>query len=165
MLVLREVVTDFPDTPSDTLTLDYARRRMSRQRVTLDSGEDVALLLPRGTILSDGALLRGDDGRLVVVRAAKERVSRVQSTDLLLLTRVTYHLGNRHVPLEIRSGVVSYAHDHVLDELVRHLGLAPEFEVAPFEPEQGAYAEGSHHGSDSAYPGPPSSGHGHSHGG
>jgi urease accessory protein len=164
MLVLRDVVSESTDGPSDTITLDYAKRRMSRQRAVLDSGEDVALLLPRGTILSDGALLRGDDGRLVVVRAAKEGVSRVRSTDLLLLTRAAYHLGNRHVPLEIRPGVVSYAHDHVLDELVRHLGLAPEFDEAPFEPEQGAYADGGHHGSDSAYPGPPSSGHGHSHG-
>jgi urease accessory protein len=164
MLILRDTVDEASGSPTDTLMLDFERRRLSRQRAVLESGEDVALLLPRGTVLSDGTLLCGDDGRIVVVRAAKEGLSRVRSNDLLLLARAAYHLGNRHVPLEIRQGVVSYAHDHVLDELVRHLGLEPAFDEAPFEPEQGAYAEPHQGDSDSAYPGPPSSRHGHSHG-
>jgi len=163
MLVLRDVVGELSDSPSGVLTLAFEKRRLSRQRATLDSGEEVALLLPRGTVLADGTLLRGDEGRLVVVRAAKEGLSRVSSHDVLLLTRAAYHLGNRHVPLQIRSGILSYMHDHVLDELVRHLGLEPSYDEATFEPEQGAYAEALHHAGDSAHPGPPSGGHGHSH--
>jgi len=161
MLVLRDIIVRVSESPPDTLTLEFERRRLSRQRVVLDSGEEAALLLPRGAVLAAGSVLCGDGGRLVLVRAAKERLSRVRSDDLLLLTRVAYHLGNRHVPLEIRQGVVSYAHDHVLDDLVRHLGLEPEYDAAPFEPEPGAYAD---HAPDSATSDLPSGGHHHSHG-
>ena len=75
----------------------------------------------------------------VLVRAADETLSIVRSDDPLLLARACYHLGNRHVPLQIGNGLVRYPHDHVLDDMLIGLGLQPSFTQAPFEPEPGAY--------------------------
>ena len=133
------------------LTLSYDERRRSRLLATLDDGREVALMLPRGTILRHGDHLRGGGGLTVEVRAAAESLSVGATADVHLLTRAAYHLGNRHVPLEIGDGWVAYAHDHVLDEMVRQLGLDVSARVAPFEPEAGAF---QHDG-----------GGGHSHGG
>lgn len=127
------------------LTLSYERRIISRQRVTLDDGSDAGLFLPRGTVLHDGDHLKAESGEIVVVKAAKETVSTLYCEDPLLLARAAYHLGNRHVPLQIMQGVLRYQHDHVLDEMLHGLGLHVEVESAPFEPEQGAYAGGHGH--------------------
>ena len=136
-----------------TLTLDFARRSKSRLRATLDDGTDVAVILPRGSQLVAGELLSSSSGLLVEIRAAKEKVSRVTATDDLLLARACYHLGNRHVTLQILPGELRYLHDHVLDEMLRKLGLEVSAGEAPFEPEPGAYANsshahGGHHGHD-----------------
>lgn len=133
-----------------TLTLPLELRVKSRQRVTLDDGSEAGLFLDRGTSLRDGDLLSSDDGFVVRVVAAPERVSRVTCIDPLTLARACYHLGNRHVPLQIEAQQVIYQHDHVLDDMVQSLGLTVNVEDAPFEPEPGAY--GGHH-----------SGHGHAH--
>ncbi|HVU03506.1 MAG TPA: urease accessory protein UreE [Polyangiaceae bacterium] len=151
MLVLREVVTAAAGPDSGSLTLPFERRSMSRQRAELDSGEEVALLLPRGAVLRGGTVLRGDDGRTVVVHAAPEELSVAKSTNLLLLARVAYHLGNRHVPVQIAEGRLAYLRDHVLDDMVQGFGITVTTETAPFEPESGAYGEGAH-GPDSAHP-------------
>ena len=79
-----------------------------------------------------------------MVRAAAEPVSVVVSADPLLLLRAAYHLGNRHVPLQIGAGWLRYLRDHVLDDLCRGLGLEVEAASLPFEPEAGAYAGSSH---------------------
>jgi len=136
-----------------TLTLPLEQRIKARLRVTLDDGRDAGLFLDRGPILRGGDLLVAEDGSVVKVVAAPEPVSLVRAADGLLLARACYHLGNRHTPLQILAGEVRYQHDHVLDEMLRGLGLSPEFAEVPFEPEPGAYGE---HGSDHAH------GHGHS---
>lgn len=129
-----------------TLTLSFDARQKSRQRVQLDNGEAAALLLPRGTHLRDGDLLRGaDSANVVQVRAAPEQVSCVHTTDPQLLARCCYHLGNRHVPVQIGDQWLRYLKDPVLDELIRGLGLQVQMQLAPFEPEAGAYAHGSAH--------------------
>jgi len=138
-----------------TLTLPLEQRIKARLRVTLDDGRDAGLFLDRGPILRGGDLLVAEDGSVVKVVAAPEPVSLVRAADGLLLARACYHLGNRHTPLQILAGEVRYQHDHVLDEMLRGLGLSPEFAEVPFEPEPGAYGE---HGSDHAH------GHGHSQG-
>jgi urease accessory protein len=139
--------------PADVeLVLPFQLRSKSRVRTALTTGEEVGLILERGSILRGGDLLLAEDGRVVVVVAATERVSTVSSSDPLQLLRATYHLGNRHVPLQIGGGWVRYQHDHVLDEMVTGLGLHVHVEDAPFEPEAGAY------GGHSALVG-----HGHSH--
>ena len=128
---------------SDSITLSYEERTKSRLRVTTDRGSEAGLLLPRGTILNHGDLLRGEDGRIVKILAARETVSSANTADPLLLSRACYHLGNRHVALQIMPSCVRYLHDHVLDAMVRSLGLSVETIEAPFEPESGAYHAGS----------------------
>ncbi len=128
-----------------SITLTFRDRRKSRLRTVLDDGTEAALVLARGTVLRDGDGLAADDGSVVRVRAARELVSRATTTDPLLLTRAAYHLGNRHVPLQIESGGLSYEHDHVLDDLATHLGLDVTVAQMPFEPEAGSYAPVHHH--------------------
>jgi urease accessory protein len=130
------------------------QRIKSRLRVTLDDGRDAGLFLERGTTLKDGDLLAGD-GITVRVVAADETLSIVRSNDPLLLARACYHLGNRHMSIQIMQGELRYSHDHVLDDMLRGLGLTVTVEQAPFEPEPGAYggsadghSHGHHHGHD-----------------
>jgi urease accessory protein len=127
------------------LCLPLDRRRRSRLRARLEGGDEVGILLPHGSILRHADELLGEDGSILRIEAAPERVSVVTTRDGLALARVAYHLGNRHVPVEIGDGFLRYQHDHVLDDMVRALGLeVGEGEVA-FEPEVGPYAYG-HHG-------------------
>ncbi len=127
-----------------TLSLTIDQRIKSRMRVRLDDGRDAGLLLPRGYILRDGDVLVSEDGLRVGIVAADEPVSTIYSSDSHLLARACYHLGNRHVPLQITPGWVRYQHDHVLDDMVAGLGLQVTSENAPFEPEAGAYGGHSH---------------------
>ncbi len=147
MLEIHERLTDSASHHA-TLTLPFDSRQKSRLRATLDDGTEIGLFLPRGTVLRHGDCLRATDGRVISVQAATETVSTVSATDLLQLTRAAYHLGNRHVPLQIGSGWLRYRHDHVLDEMVEHLGLQVTVESATFEPEAGAYGGGHHHHHD-----------------
>ena len=143
--------------PVATLTLPLASRIKSRLRMTLDDGREAGLFLERGLSLRDGDLLAGPGGLVVQVRAAPETLSVASCPDPLRLARACYHLGNRHVPLAIAEGRLRYQHDHVLDTMVRGLGLAVGTEEGPFEPEPGAYA-GSGDGPD------PARDHSHGHG-
>ncbi len=128
--------------------LPFERRQKTRQRTRITAGDEIGLQLPRGTILRGGDLLRAADGTLLEVVAAHEPVSTVLSRDLRQLTRVAYHLGNRHVALQIGPGWVRYLTDHVLDAMVAQLGLSVRHEHEPFEPEAGAYGSHDHpHGS------------------
>jgi urease accessory protein len=140
-----------PDTDL-TVTLTLDQRQRSRLRVVLDDGQVAGILLPRGTTLLDGDGLFDAEGLAVRVRAAAECLSRVDCTDGLGLARAAYHLGNRHVALQIEPGRLYYPHDHVLDDLVRGLGFVVQVEERPFEPESGAYQGQS-----------PGAGHGHTH--
>ncbi len=133
------------------LTLPYERRTISRQRVTLDDGSDAGLFLPRGASLQDGDYLQADSGEVVRVQAAVETVSTLYCDDRLLFARACYHLGNRHVPLEISDGRLRYLHDHVLDDMLHGLGLHVVVEQAPFEPEAGAYSGGHAHSHSHAH--------------
>lgn len=129
-----------------TLTLTLEQRTRCRLRVMLDDGREAGLFLPRGTILHHGDALIAEDGLVARIIAAPEHLSRVESTEPLLLARACYHLGNRHVPLQIEPGRLSYRQDQVLDEMVRGLGLEVRLVDAAFEPEPGAYgAQGADH--------------------
>ncbi|MCG8018132.1 MAG: urease accessory protein UreE [Candidatus Thiodiazotropha sp. 'RUGA'] len=139
-----------------TLTLPLESRIKSRLRVTLDDGRDAGLLLPRGTTLKEGDLLATDTGMVIRIKAADETLSIVESDDTHLLSRACYHLGNRHVSIQIEAGRISYPHDHVLDEMLEGLGLQVAIAEAPFEPEPGAYG-------GSADQGRQHQGHSHAH--
>ena len=131
-----------------TLTLPFELRQKSRLKATLDNGIEVGLMLQRGGLLRGGDLLRAEDGMIIKIIAAAESVSKVTHDDPLMLMRASYHLGNRHVPLQITEDYLCYTHDHVLDDMVKGLGLQVECVMAPFEPEGGAYGGGHKHGHD-----------------
>ncbi len=127
-----------------TLTLPWSKRTKSRQRVLLDTGEEAGLFLERGAILRDGDIISNADEFTVLIQAARETLSLVYCKDSLQLSRLCYHLGNRHVDLQISSDHLCYPHDHVLDEMIMGLGFSPVKLEAPFEPETGAYGDGGH---------------------
>lgn len=135
---------DHPRAAERWLRLPFGERSKSRLRSVLDNGEEVGLFLERGTILRNGDLLLSDDGRVIEVEASSESVSTVFTDNVLLLARSCYHLGNRHVALQIGPGWLRYQHDHVLDDMLRGFGLEVRVELAPFEPEGGAYVSHAH---------------------
>ncbi|NCA70548.1 MAG: urease accessory protein UreE [Sphingobacteriia bacterium] len=130
--------------PALELVLDYESRQRSRLRASASGGRLVGLFLDPGTVLRDGDWLRALDGTLIRVQAAPERVSEVLCAEPRQLARAAYHLGNRHVALQVGEGWLRYPHDHVLDEMILALGLSVSVVEAPFEPEPGAYP-GAHH--------------------
>ncbi|MCQ1058660.1 urease accessory protein UreE [Photobacterium sp. ZSDE20] len=147
MIELVEVSAEAAVRPDAYLSLPIDSRIKSRLKVVLDDGRDAGLFLPRGHILRGGEQLKSRCGTLVEVKAADEQVSTIYCDDPYLLTRVAYHLGNRHVPLQVEAGWVRYQHDHVLDDMVVGLGAKVTVEKAPIEPEGGAYGgrSGGHH--------------------
>jgi urease accessory protein len=132
--------------PFTKLVLPFDQRQKSRLRAKLANGEEAGLILDRGAILRGGDCLLTEDGRVVEVVAALEELSCVRCDDPRQLARASYHLGNRHVSLQIGEGWLRYRHDHVLDDMLRGLGLTVTIESAPFEPEAGAYGGGHGHG-------------------
>ncbi|STE02478.1 urease accessory protein UreE [Escherichia coli] len=139
----RRVETPAQTTASVTLPVDM--RVKSRIKVTLNDGRQAGLLLPRGLLLRDGDILSNENGdEFIKVIAADEAVSVVRCADPFMLAKACWHLGNRHVPLQIMPGELRYHHDHVLDDMLRQFGLDVDFAHLPFEPEAGAYASKSH---------------------
>jgi urease accessory protein len=126
------------------LKLPFESRQKSRLRTTLVSGEEVGLMLPRGEILRGGDLVTASDGRVIEVVAAPEKLLHVQCAHAPDLAKAAYHLGNRHVPVQVGDGFLRLAADHVLEEMLKNLGAKVTQVEAPFEPEAGAYAGGHH---------------------
>jgi urease accessory protein len=125
---------------SFTLPLTAGDRTRSRHRFETDSGEALQLLLPRGTVLRDRDLLQSEDGSyLVRVTAKPEPVMTVRAATPLLLMRAAYHLGNRHVYLEVSDSYLRLSPDSVLQAMLEKMGLAVTEETVPFSPEMGAY--------------------------
>jgi urease accessory protein len=123
------------------LELPFDSRQKSRLRAKLSSGEEVALMLPRGEILRGGDLVTASDGRVIEIVAVAEKLLHVESSSL---ARAAYHLGNRHVPVQVEETFLRIAEDHVLEEMLRKLGAKVSHVEAAFEPEAGAYAGGGH---------------------
>ena len=134
---------------NDSTILNIDSRIKSRIKIVLKSGQEAGVILPRGLLIRGGDYLATEDESIIIeVLAANENVSTAYCNDKLLLARACYHLGNRHVPLQIATDFVRYQHDHVLDEMLTQLGIKVLVEQAPFEPEAGAYqssAIGHHH--------------------
>lgn len=135
------------------LILPYELREKSRLRAALASGEEVAVFTVRGTVLRDGDLLRGDDGRVVRIVAAAEATYRVTCATPRGLLRCAFHLGNRHTQAQVGDGFLRIRQDSVLKEMLEGLGATVTAEDAPFEPESGAYGggHGHHHGDDGGH--------------
>jgi len=127
------------------LELPFESRQKSRLRAKLASGEEVGLMLPRGEILRGGDLVTASDGRVIEIVSQPEKLLHVETKDL---AKAAYHLGNRHVPVQVGEGFLRIAEDHVLEEMLRKLGASVSHVEAPFEPEAGAYAGGHQHQHD-----------------
>jgi urease accessory protein len=128
--------------------LDFESRSKSRLLLRLDNGEQGALVVERGRLLRGGERVTLQDGRTVEIVAAEESLLQALSEDGVLLARAAYHLGNRHVAVQLLEHGLRFLADHVLGEMVRGLGLSVTPLVAPFEPEGGAYGHSHAHGSD-----------------
>jgi urease accessory protein len=132
------------------LRLPFDRRQKSRQRATLESGEEVAIVLARGEVMRGGDLVVAADGQVIEVVAERESVMHVECDCAPALARVAYHLGNRHVPVQVGDQWLRFAADSVLEKMVAGLGANVSVIDAPFEPEAGAYAP--HHRHDNLPP-------------
>jgi urease accessory protein len=144
-LTFNRRILDVPTTTAQvTLSLTAADRTRSRQPCTSDQGQAVFLHLPRGTALRDGDWLQAETGELAQIKAKPEPVLTVTAHHPLDLLQAAYHLGNRHVALEITPTYLRLAPDSVLQDLLTHRGLQVTLETAPFQPESGAY--GHFHG-------------------
>ena len=129
-----EIVVSF------TLPMTADDRTRSRHRFETDTGEMLNLHLPRGTVLRDRDLLQSEDGScLVLVTAKPEPVLTVRASTPLLLLRAAYHLGNRHVSLEVTDNYLRFSPDSVLQGMLEKMGLEVTEEIVPFQPETGAY--------------------------
>src|SRR5471030_2935406 len=141
------------DHPYGELVLPFDLRIRSRLRTRLASGEEAVLKTERGAVLRGGECLKSEDGRVVRVSAAPEKVLHITCADQFELTRAAYHLGNRHVSVEIGDGYLRIAADHVLGDMLLGLGATIEQREAPFEPESGAYGGGHGHHDEAAHGG------------
>jgi urease accessory protein len=128
--------------------LDFEARSKSRLLVRLDNGEQAGLVMERGRLLRGGDRVTLEDGRELEIVAADETLNEATSDNPLSLAKAAYHLGNRHVALQVMDGCLRFLADHVLAEMVRGLGLRVTSLVAPFEPEAGAYGHSHAHGSE-----------------
>ena len=127
------------------LALPFEDRQKSRLRATLDDGRVIGIKLPRGTLLRHGQCLSASaDDALLCIEAAPEPVSTVRSGQPLQLARAAYHLGNRHVWVQLGDSWLRYLTDPVLDQMLAQLGFEVVHDTAPFEPEAGAYAAHGH---------------------
>lgn len=145
-MVVLESVVEAGTPAAAVLVLPYELRCKSRLRTRLADGEEAGVFLAPGTVLRDGMLLASADGRVVEVRAAEEPLLEARCPDPLALARAAYHLGNRHVAVQVGEGWLRLQPDHVLAGMLEGLGVRTERVVAPFDPEAGAYAPGHTHG-------------------
>ncbi|MEY2860075.1 MAG: urease accessory protein UreE [Pseudomonadota bacterium] len=142
-----------------TVELDWDVRQKSRFDATDSQGRKLGIFLPRGTVVRGGDVLVAEDGSLIHVHAAPQSVLKIthcsnHGTPYDLI-RAAYHLGNRHVPIELKPDHLKIEPDHVLADMLRAMHLIVNAVNEAFEPENGAYATGGHHGGHS---------HGHDHG-
>ncbi|MBW4651957.1 MAG: urease accessory protein UreE [Kaiparowitsia implicata GSE-PSE-MK54-09C] len=131
--------------PPVTLHLALTADERTRSRHCFESeGQAVYLQLPRGTVLQDGDVLMTETGdRTVQIVAKPEPVITVTAETPLQLLRAAYHLGNRHVPLEVTPGYLRLSPDSVLRAMLEQLGVQVSEGIAPFHPETGAYRHGA----------------------
>ncbi|MGH1572161.1 urease accessory protein UreE [Methylobacterium sp. P31] len=129
----------------DRVVLDHGDRHRRRVAMRGTGGLGFLLDLPEPAVLEDGDALVLDDGRLVWIEAAPERLLEIRAPSDHALKRLIWHIGNRHIPAEIGTDAVWIAHDHVLAEMVRGLGGSAEPVERPFRPEGGAYSGGHGH--------------------
>jgi urease accessory protein len=133
-------------TPTETLTLAYDDRWRRRARMTTDQGREFVLDLPDASELGAGMALTLTDGTEVAIIPAPEPLTEVRADDALHLTRLAWHLGNRHLPVQIEPSRLLIRADRVLEAMLTRLGAHLHHVTEPFSPEGGAYGMGRTHG-------------------
>jgi urease accessory protein len=136
-----------PERIADTVTLDHEHRQRRRIRLTSDGDLEFLLDLDKATGLDDGDALKLEDGRLIRVKAAPEKLLEIRAENPLRLLRIAWHIGNRHTPAEITADAIYIEEDHVLAEMVRGQGCSVKQVTRPFRPERGAYDHAHAHAS------------------
>jgi urease accessory protein len=131
----------------DTVLIDYDGRHRRRILLRTERGREVLLDLSQAVRLREGDGLPVDVG-VIRVRARPEKLLEIQSHDPGEMVRIAWHLGNRHLPVQLLDDRILIRADHVIEEMVRGLGGRVEAIEAPFDPEAGAYAGGHHHHDD-----------------
>jgi len=132
--------------PLDTVTLDHDMRNRRRLALVSDHGTSFVLDLPEAVQLHDGDGLLLDNDAVIEVCALVESLLSIRARDSNDLARLAWHIGNRHVALQVDGERLLIRPDHVIADMLRQLGATIERTAAPFEPERGAY-HGHHHGS------------------
>ena len=127
-----------------TITLDFDSRHRRRIRLTADQGEDILLDLPKAVAMADGDGVQLDDGRWLMIQAATETIVEVTHNDRRQLVRFAWHLGNRHLPTDIRNDSLRIRPDHVIEDMLHEFGAVLRTIDAPFQPEGGAYGGHNH---------------------
>ena len=161
---------------ASTVELDWDVRQKSRFDATDSAGRTLGIFLPRGTVVRGGDVLVAEDGTLIRVVAAPQSVLKItyctSHGSTFDLIRAAYHLGNRHVPIELQPDHLKIEPDHVLADMLRAMHLTVAAVQEPFEPESGAYASGTsgghhhghhHHGHGHSHNHGPDDAHGHAH--
>lgn len=150
----------------DEIPLNFDARTRSRGQGVSRAGVEVAWFLEQGEFPRHGDMLLSETGTTYRMVSAEEPVSYVSAKDSFDLMRIAYHLGNRHVPLDVRADSLRFQPDHVLDDMVALLGGTVTRKNAAFEPEDGAYHEHSgpqSHQQDHSHAGDRSHSHDHQH--
>ena len=132
----------------DSIALDSDQRRRRRVVLTGERGTAFLLDLPRSMALRDGDGLVLDDGAIIRIIGEAEPLLEISATDAVELARMAWHLGNRHVDVQVMNGKLRIRRDHVLEQMLRGLGARIETFEAPFNPESGAYEHHQHGGDD-----------------
>jgi urease accessory protein len=150
-----------------SITLDWDTRQKSRFDATDSTGRQLGVFLPRGTVVRGGDVLVAEDGSLVRVEAAPQKVLHItfcaEHGTAYDLMRAAYHLGNRHVPIELKPDHLKIEPDHVLAELLQSMHMTVTEVQEPFEPEGGAYGDNAMMGHDHGHGHSHTHSHGHSH--
>ena len=153
----------FTDAPADAVVLDFDDRHRRRMAMTGTRGLNFLLDLENAVALRGGDALVLEDGRLVEVVAAPEPLLEIRGRDPHHLTRLAWHLGNRHLPTQIMAKGLRIRRDHVIEAMVKGLGARVIEIEAPFDPERGAYAGAAHGHPHEVHAHHHDAGHDHSH--
>lgn len=139
VLKITQYLADNQQPADDYITLAFGQRQKGRFKAVSDQGIEVGVFLERGQVLAQDDRLQAEDGRVFAVVAQPESVVTAYADDWPSFARACYHLGNRHVTLQLGDCWLRFQPDHVLEHLAEHLGLRLEVGAAPFHPEAGAY--------------------------
>jgi urease accessory protein len=126
-------------TPDDTITLAHDERRLRRKLLTLPKGDEIFLDFPQALSLENGDRLQLEDGRTIEIRAADEAVFEIRGRDAAHLSKLAWHIGNRHLPAQIEKSRILIKRDHVIRDMLVGLGATVTDTTDHFSPEHGAY--------------------------